>query len=123
MPTRLAHLAAVAAFLGVAVAANWPLPLHLGTHLTGPPSGDAGVYVWNVWVFHHEAVAGRLPLFTSKVFPLTSGVDLTLHNYTIFANTLALPLVGRVGVVSAFNIVYLLLVSLNGYAVCSSRAI
>lgn len=116
MPTRLAHLSAIVAFLALSLAANWPLPLHLGTHLTGPPSGDTGAYVWNIWVFHYEALAGRVPFFTSRVFPLTAGVDLTLHNYTVFANTLAFPLVGRVGVVAAFNVVYLLIVALNGYS-------
>ena len=114
--TRLAHLTAIGAFVVLAVATSWPLPIHLGTHLTGPPSGDAGVYVWNIWVFHAEVSAGDQPFFTDKVFPLTSGIDLTLHNYTAFANALAFPLVDRVGVVAAFNLVYLFLVALNGYA-------
>ena len=38
----------------VAVAFTWPLPLYLGTRLTGDPGGDTGVYVWNQWVFQHE---------------------------------------------------------------------
>ena len=47
------HLYALVGFACAAVALSWPLPLHLSTHLTGPPAGDTGVYVWNQWVFRH----------------------------------------------------------------------
>jgi hypothetical protein len=38
---------ALIAFVGLAVVQAWPLPHHFSTHLTGPPTGDTGVYVWN----------------------------------------------------------------------------
>ena len=56
---------ALVAYVAAAVAASWPLPRHLSTHLTGTPGSDAGVYLWNTWVFRHEVVdqpgGGRLP--------------------------------------------------------------
>ncbi len=110
---------AAAAFLYVVltVALSWPLPLHLGTHLTGPPGGDTGVYVWNQWVFRHELVEQhRLPLFTSEIFALSSPANLSLHNYTIFQDIVALPLQQVLGVVATFNVVYLLMIVLNGCA-------
>jgi hypothetical protein len=92
----------------------WPLPLHLGSALTGDPGGDTGVYVWNQWVFFHETVAGgHYPLRTSQILSLTDPVDLTLHNYTGFLNLLALPLIPWLGVVSAFNLVLMLTLTLT----------
>jgi hypothetical protein len=105
------------AYAVVAIAFNWPLPLNLGTHLTGPPESDAGVYVWNQWVFHHELVVQRAhPYFTSMIFAASGRADLALHNYTSFANLLALPLVSWLGVVASFNVVYLAMQVITAYA-------
>ena len=92
----------------VAIAFTWPLPLHLGTHLTGDPGGDTGVYVWNQWVFQHETASGANPLATEQIFSLSQRVDLSQHNYTAFLNVLALPLIPLVGVVASFNVVLLI---------------
>jgi hypothetical protein len=105
------------AYAVVAVAFSWPLPLHLSTHLTGDPSGDTGVYVWNQWVFQHELIDRRnLPYFTDTIFASGRPADLSLHNYTTFQNVLALPLIRLVGVVPAFNLVMLLMRVLTAYA-------
>jgi len=106
----------LSAFVALAMVQAWPLPLHLGTRLTGPPTGDTGVYVWNTWVFRQELVeTGQWPFSTSRIFSLDTPADLSLHNYTAFANLLALPLQPLMGVVAAFNVVYLLNVALAGY--------
>jgi hypothetical protein len=102
-------------FVVVAVVQSWPLPLHLATHLTGNPGGDTGVYIWNIWVFSHELILERRwPFATDMVLALTGPVDLSLHNYTVFSNILAVPLLPWLGVVATFNIVYLLNVALAG---------
>jgi hypothetical protein len=105
------------AFLGLAMVETWPLPLKLGTHLTGAPGGDSGVYVWNLWIFSHEVLSGgTTPLRTLEILPLTGGpTDLSLHNYTVFADVLALPLVRWLGVVATFNVIYLLNAALAGF--------
>ncbi|MCX6538444.1 MAG: hypothetical protein NT151_05850 [Acidobacteria bacterium] len=104
-------------YMVVALVFTWPLPAHLGTHLTGSPSGDTGVYVWNLWVFEHELLENmHFPWFTSTIFSLDPHADLTLHNYTIFADLLGLPLIRLVGVVAAFNLIYLALIVLTAYA-------
>ena len=107
------QLAVVLGYVVAASAFTWPLPLHLGTHFTGDPGGDTGVYVWNQWVFHQELTTGHNPLATEKILSLTSRVDLTQHNYTAFLNVLALPLVSPLGIVTAFNVVFLLVCVLN----------
>ena len=101
------------------MAFSWPLPLHLSTHLTGAPSGDTGVYVWNLWVFRHEVLQHQMPLQTGTVLSLAPRVDLTLHNYTLFMDALAFPLIGPLGLLRAFNVVYLAMMALTAW--CTAR--
>ncbi len=104
-------------FLALAALQAWPLPLHLGTRLTGPPGGDTGVYVWNTWVFRHELVdLGRQPYATDAIFWSGQPANLSLHNYTPFADVLALFLQPFAGVVATFNLVYLINAALAGVA-------
>ena len=111
------HVAVLLGYIAVALAFSWPLPLHLGTALTGGPGGDTGVYVWNQWVFHHELVEkGGFPYFTDTLFGPDQTTDLSLQNYTTFADLLAVPLRTFLGLIATFNLVYLLLVVLGGYA-------
>jgi hypothetical protein len=110
------HLAVLAGYVATALVFSWPLARHLSTHLTGPPDGDTGVYVWNQWVFQHEILAHqRLPFFTDSIFSLTQEANLSLHNYTTFQNLLALPLSGVLGVVATFNVVFLSMSVLTAY--------
>ena len=103
------HLGVLVAYAAVTFAFAWPLPVHLGTHLTGTLGGDTGVYVWNLWVFQHELLDHRsLPYFTDTIFAMTGRANLSLHNYTTFQNLLALPFVRTLGVVPTFNVIYLL---------------
>jgi hypothetical protein len=104
---RASLLAVVLGYVLVASAFTWPLPIHLGTHLTGDPGGDTSVYVWNQWVFHREALRGNNPFSTAEILSLTERIDLSQHNYTVFLNLLALPLISLFGVVASFNLVYL----------------
>ena len=103
-------------FALVALAFAWPLPLHMGTHLTGDPGGDTGVYVWNQWVFHHELTRAHNPLSTDTILSLTPRVDLSQHNYTVFLDLLAAPLISWLGVITSFNVVFLMMSVLSGLA-------
>ena len=85
----------------------------------GEPSGDTGVYVWNMWVFRHEVLQHQFPLQTNAVLSLSPRVDLTLHNYTLFMNLLAFPLIGPLGLVAAFNVVYVAMMALTAW--CTAR--
>ena len=103
------RVAVALGYVCVAIAFSWPLPLHLGTALTGDPGGDTGVYVWNQWVFQYETLVEHTnPLRTDHILSTTDRVDLSQHNYTVFLNLLALPLIPLLGVVSTFNVVLLL---------------
>jgi hypothetical protein len=111
------HAWALVGFAGLAALEVWPLPLEMATHLTGSPAGDTGVYVWNLWTFSHEIFAtGTTPLSTLTVFPLAGGpADLSLHNYTVFSDVVAMPLLPLLGVVATFNVVYLFNAALAGF--------
>lgn len=116
MLARSTSLLWLGLFCSLALAFSWPLPLHLATHLTGAPSGDTGVYVWNLWVFRHEVLQQQMPLETGTVLSLAPRVDLTLHNYTLFMDLLAFPLVGPLGLVRTFNLIYLGMMALSAWA-------
>ena len=108
---------AIGAYILLAVAFSWPLPARLQTHLTGAPDSDTGVYVWNLWVFQYEVLNHRtLPYFTDRIFRASGRANLSLHNYTAFANVLALPLVRSFGIVATFNLVYLAMSVFTAYA-------
>jgi hypothetical protein len=99
--------ACAAAYACVATLFTWPLALHLSTKLTGVPSDDLGVYLWNLWVFRREIAAGHSPLSTTSIFSLGTPADLSQHNYTIFSNLMAWPLQQVLGLVASHNIVVL----------------
>jgi hypothetical protein len=114
--TWLQAAVALVAFAGLACVQAWPLPLRLGSHLTGQPSGDTGVYVWNTWVFRHELVEhGAWPLKTHEIFADGAPANLGHHNYTVFADLLAVPLQGVFDVLTSFNLIYLLNIALAGF--------
>jgi hypothetical protein len=114
---RRCHIYALLGYAAVAVVFTWPLVPNISTHLTGSPAGDTGVYVWNQWVFRHELLDNHhSPYFTDKIFSLSGRANLSLHNYTAFQDLVALPFISSFGVVTTFNLVYLLMTVLTGYA-------
>lgn len=116
MSSRRTLAGAFCGYVLVVLAATWPLALRLFTHLPGPRSGDTGVYAWNLWVFRHEVVdLGRWPFSTSSILSLAPPTDLSLHNYTLVANVLALPLLPWVGLVGTYNLILLLFLVLDGW--------
>ena len=108
----------VLAYLGLSVAVTWPLAEGLTNALLGDPSGDTGVYVWNLWVFWHELTEhGRLPLGTDHVFAFTGGADFSLHNFTPLAGLAATPLIATLGAVGAYNLLTLAVLTIAASSV------
>jgi len=111
-------LAAFAAYLLLACAAAWPLSGSPRSLLPGDPSGDTGVYVWNLWIFGHQLLAhAASPLYTSHILFPGPPIDLALHNYTIFQNAVGLVLVPWLGLVGAFNVTWLIMQAFSGFGV------
>ncbi|MFB3852414.1 MAG: hypothetical protein ACE148_01175 [Vicinamibacterales bacterium] len=109
------HIVTLVAYIVVTILFTWPLALRLGSHLPGPVGGDTGVYVWNLWVFQDEALAGHFPLYTDRIFSLDEAANLARHNYTLALDIVALPFVRTLGVVPAFNLILLALFVLNAW--------
>ena len=121
--TWFSRIGVVLGYACLALAFSWPLPLHIGTALTGDPGGDTGAYIWNQWVFRYELTHGQSPFRTSRILSLNDTADLSQHNYTVFLDLLALPLQPLVGAVAAFNVVFLVacvLTALCTYALARS---
>jgi hypothetical protein len=75
------------------------------------------VYVWNQWLFRQEVLDGNLaPYRTRRVLAFGEPADLTLHNYTVLADLLSLPLQPRLGLLTSFNLVFLALVVSSAFA-------
>lgn len=111
------QVAVVGAYSVLALVFCWPLPARLTSHITGAPGGDAGAYVWNLWVFRHELLSGNWwPFGTQQILALTGPADLSMHNYTVFADLLSLPLQEPLGLIASFNLVYLALRVSSAYA-------
>ena len=105
----------VAGYVLLTCILTWPLPRHLQTHLLGNPTGDLGAYVWNLWIFQHELLRhAHLPFSTEHVLAYSGGDDFSLHNYTPIAGALGAPLIAAIGVVGAFNVVLIALITLSG---------
>lgn len=116
-PAARRHLIVCLAYLALACAYAWPLPAHMSTALPGEPSGDTGVYAWNLWVFRHELVEHhRFPFFTFEILTLASPTPLTLHNYTTFANLLAFFALPVAGIVRTYNGILILSTVASAYA-------
>jgi hypothetical protein len=116
-PALRREAAALLGYVCLALVFAWPLPVRMADAFLGSPADDTGVYVWNLWVFRHELVANhRLPFLTSEILALNGQVPLALHNYTTFANILALPLISLVGVVKTFNLLVLASSVMTSYA-------
>ncbi len=73
------------------------------------------MYVWNVWHFRHRLLElGESPFLTTEILTVGGPTNLALHNYTVFADLIAMPLQSVASVVTSFNVVYLINVALSG---------
>ena len=116
MPLRgFACLLSLVGYAGAAVLFTWPLASRLSSHVLGPPSGDTGLYMWNLWSFGHELSQGHHPFFTTAIFSLSPPVDLALHNYTAVAGAVATLLLRWLNVTSVYNLLTLASLVVNGF--------
>lgn len=113
--SRVVGVLVALSYAVVAVVCSWPLSRDLGGQLPGTPSGDTGVYVWNLWVFRDALLRGEWPFATSAILALAPRVNLSLENYTVFQNVLAAPLLGLVNATVTFNLIYLAMSALTAY--------
>lgn len=105
-------LVVVGAYVTLTVVMTWPLAAQLKTHLPGR-GDDLLVHYWNGWRTKRVLTQGGDPYYTDLIFH-PRGVSLLYHNISWANIALWLPLEPLVGGVAAFNLVYMLNLTLCG---------
>ena len=92
-----------------------PITVRLGTNLPGTPADlDVASMVWNVgWVY--RAIETPASLLRSDAVLVPFGADLTAHTYGLFPATLVWPIAHLSGALTAFNVMLLGTLVLNGW--------
>jgi len=89
-PGRWLEIAAVAlAYLGLALAATYPLVKFMNSRLIG--SGDSAQFLWNLWWVREALQHGDGRLFYSSLIYYPDGVSLAYHTVSPFNGLLAFP--------------------------------
>ena len=106
------YLAVFGAYGVVTIVMTWPLIRQLNSHLPGP-GDDLLVHYWNGWWIKQVLMHGGNPYHTDLIF-YPQGVSLVYHNISWANIALWLPLERMVGGITAFNLVYMLNLTLCG---------
>jgi hypothetical protein len=93
---------------------TWPLAARLKTHLPGS-GDDVWHHQWTFWWVKQSISEGRSPFYTDLLFH-PYGVSLLTHNIAWLNIALWLPLQAIVGSVTAYNLVFIAIFALNGFA-------
>ena len=120
------NLLVLLAFAAITVLMTWPVAARLATYLAGGRD-DLWVHQWTFWWIRQALREGLNPFFTPYLY-FPDGVSLTSHNIAWFNIALWLPLQAIFGRITAYNLVFLAVITLNGfcmflfaYAVTKSR--
>ena len=111
--TRRNHVLVFILFVILTVVMTWPVIARLGTQLAGGRD-DLWVHQWTFWWVREALREGLNPFFTPYLYaPL--GASLTSHNIAWFNIALWLPLQALFGRITAYNLVFLAVIALNGF--------
>jgi hypothetical protein len=92
---------------------TWPVGARLGAELAGGRD-DLWVHQWTFWSVREALRNGVSPFFTTDLY-FPQGVSLTSHNIAWFNIATWLPLQALFGRTAAYNLVFLLVITLNGF--------
>lgn len=104
-------------YLAVAVIITWPLVTVFGSAFVGHPFGDSLEYARHIWWIRHALSSGQ-PLFDQPMLAYPDGLNgawlwaTPLQSFPAWLLTFVMPLP------AAFNLVALLRLALNGWAMC-----
>ncbi|MFH1085729.1 MAG: hypothetical protein V1772_08210 [Chloroflexota bacterium] len=111
-PTRLLVLLL---FVALSLGMTYPLVLHMGRSIPGPP-WDNMVWLYDLWWFRHSIVdLGQWPTFNPTIF-YPAGYDLRLSETMLANKALIAPVLFWADEVWAYNTFLLLSFVLTGYA-------
>ncbi len=92
---------------------TWPVATRMLTHLAGGRD-DLWVHQWTFWWILQALREGLNPFYTKFLY-FPHGVSLTSHNVAWFNIALWLPLQAVAGRIAAYNLVFLIGITLNGF--------
>jgi hypothetical protein len=101
-------------FLLLTLLMTWPLAARLSTELVGAGT-DVWVHQWTYWWVRQALLSGQNPFYTTLLY-YPEGVSLTSHNIAWFNIALWLPLQALLGSVTSYNLIFILVLALNGFA-------
>jgi hypothetical protein len=111
--TRRNHVLVFILFIFLTLLMTWPVMVRLGTHLAGGRD-DLWVHQWTFWWIREALREGLNPFFTPYLYAPV-GVSLTSQNIAWFNIALWLPLQNLFGRIPAYNLVFLVVIALNGF--------
>jgi hypothetical protein len=111
-PTIASHLFAILGYTFLTIAVTYPTALRLMTHIPG--SGDAPMFLWELWWFKHAMLdLHKSPLVTDLLFyPLTNVPTQWWSPYNEF---LTMPFQAVLGPVLLYNLLFFATFILSGY--------
>ena len=107
-------LLALLLYTGLCVIMTWPIAGRLGTHIPAS-EGDAWIHFWTFNWIKHSLLSGQELLYTHSLF-YPAGVSLLYHNIAWVNIALWLPLQALVGASAAYSLVFMAVLTLNGFA-------
>lgn len=101
-------------YLLVSLIITWPLLGRLTTEFAGG-RGDQLVHRWTFWWVKEALLSGQNPFYTTMLY-YPEGASLLSHNIAWLNFAFWLPLQAIVGEIAAYNLMFLAIYSLNGFA-------
>lgn len=105
--------AALLFYLLISLAITWPLVPRLTTEFAGG-RGDQLVHRWTFWWVKEALLAGQNPFYTTMLY-YPEGASLLSHNIAWLNFAFWLPLQAVVGEITAYNLMFLAIYTLNGF--------
>lgn len=93
---------------------TWPVVARIGTELAGGRS-DLRIHQWTFWWVKEALLNGQSPFYTRLLY-YPEGVSLTSHNIAWFNIALWIPLQALIGSIAAYNVIFLAILAMNGFA-------
>ncbi|MCP4357152.1 MAG: hypothetical protein GY796_03925 [Chloroflexi bacterium] len=113
-PSRKKNILVFLLFLGLAVLMTWPTLAKWNSEWAGGRT-DLLVHQWTFWWIKEALSSGQNPFHTTLLY-YPNGASLLSHNIAWLNIAFWLPLQALIGEIAAYNVMFILIFSLNGFA-------
>lgn len=112
--SRKATITALLLYVLVALVMTWPLLTNLTSEFAGG-RGDQLVHRWTFWWVKEALLTSQNPFYTTMLY-YPEGTSLLSHNIAWLNIAFWLPVQTAVGAITAYNLMFLTIYTLNGFA-------